>query len=172
MIYKTKVFLGILSLLGLWSLLLFQLSITWETNEQYAHGFLVPFLCLFLLLKVTPDEVSTPVFIVKRKHTIIYCIGMLLLLSLFPIWLVRGANSDWRLVNLVLFLVIFLLSILHFLFFLKIKTFKLEASSSLYFFLVAIPWPLATDLKASQWLQENIYHNRRYSSDFRKRGKA
>ena len=31
--------------------LFFQLSITWETNEQYAHGYLVPILCLYLLLK-------------------------------------------------------------------------------------------------------------------------
>ena len=42
---------GSISLLFFWSLLLFQLSITWETNEQYAHGYLVPILCLYLLLK-------------------------------------------------------------------------------------------------------------------------
>ena len=49
-------FLGTLALLSPWSLLLFQLSITWKTNEQYAHGYLVPFLCVFLLLKAGPTN--------------------------------------------------------------------------------------------------------------------
>ena len=48
-----KVGLGATSLILPWSLLLYQLSITWQTNEQYAHGFLVPILCLYLLTKAT-----------------------------------------------------------------------------------------------------------------------
>ena len=50
--------LGSISLLLPWSLLLFQLSITWETNEQYAHGYLVPILCLYLLVKQTSSHLK------------------------------------------------------------------------------------------------------------------
>ena len=42
-----KIGIGSLALLAPWLLLIFQLSITWETNEQYAHGYLVPILVSF-----------------------------------------------------------------------------------------------------------------------------
>ena len=34
-------------------------------------------------------------------------LGIPMLLALFPLWLVRGANSDWRMLNLALFAVVF-----------------------------------------------------------------
>ena len=150
-------FLGTLALLSPWSLLLFQLSITWKTNEQYAHGYLVPFLCVFLLLKAGPtnsiEKNGGPKASVSKK--LWFFVGIPLLLSIVPVWLIRGANSDWRLLNVVLFLLVFALTLL-FAYnqngWSRVKPLIFPIS----FFFVAIPWPLATDLKLTQWLQEKV----------------
>ncbi|MBT3637399.1 MAG: exosortase/archaeosortase family protein [Opitutae bacterium] len=149
---------GSISLLIPWSLLLFQLSITWETNEQYAHGYLAPILCLYLLLKTKiPEplekETNKPKSAFEGKAYLL--LGIPMILTLFPLWLVRGANSDWRMLNLALFSVVFLLTIAQWYDHggwprIKVMLFPL------LFFLVAIPWPLATDLQLTQWFQEKI----------------
>jgi len=153
---KVNIFLGLSSFLAIWGLLLFQLSITWETNEQYAHGFLVPFLCFFLILKSDFSSDKPDGFWEKKKVLLSYLIGIPLLLLLFPIWVVRGANSDWRLINVALYLIILILSILHLAFIHKQDVNIKKLLFPLLFFLVAIPWPLATDLQLTQWLQEKI----------------
>jgi exosortase len=150
---KWKVWLGAFALLLPWSLLLFQLSFTWETNEQYAHGYLVPLLCLFLLLKIYPkdNEIESPEHISLLQGKLWLIIGIPLILVFVPVWLVRGANSDWRLINFALFGIVIVhwyddggwRRIKHLLF-------------PLLFFLVAIPWPLKRDLELTQWLQERV----------------
>ena len=136
-------------------MLVLQLSITWETNEQYAHGFLVPILCFYLLLKIqpiNPAEEKKPTFL-QGKTWFLLGIPCLLLLPL--VWLVRGANTDWRLLNFVLFGIIFTLTLIPFYDqggWRRIKTLLFP----LLFFMVAIPWPLATDLQLTQWFQERI----------------
>ncbi len=153
---KIKAFLGIFSLLSLWSLLLYQLTTVWQTNDQYAHGFLVPFLCLFLLIKVQPEDIDIKKFSDSQKNLLCYLLGIPLVLSLFPLWLIREANSDWRLINLVLYGSVLILSLLLFSF-IQNKDYDLRKFLfPLLFFIVAIPWPLATDLKLTQWLQEKI----------------
>ena len=86
-----------------------------ETNEQYAHGYLVPLLCLFLLLKIYPNEneVESPHHPSPLQGKLWLLLGFPLVISFVPIWLVRGANSDWRLINFALFTVVFLLSLVH-----------------------------------------------------------
>ena len=108
---KVGNFVGTLALAGPWTLLIYQLSVTWETNEQYAHGYLVPLLCLFMVLKgpawnsISPElSFSGPMF---RKASLL--IGAPLLLFILPVWAIRGANSDWRLLNIVLFGVVFVI---------------------------------------------------------------
>jgi exosortase len=136
-------------------MLVLQLSVTWETNEQYAHGFLVPILCFYLLLKLqppSPTEEIKPSFL-QGKTWWLFGIPCLVLLPL--IWLVRGANTDWRLLNFVLFGIVFTLTLIPFYDqggWRKIKTLFFP----LLFFIVAIPWPLATDLQLTQWFQERI----------------
>ena len=153
---KIRAFFGIFSLLSLWSLLLYQRATVWQTNDQYAHGFLVPFLCLFLLIKVQPEDVEINKFPHSQKNLLCYLIGIPLLLSLFPLWLIREANSDWRLINLVLYGSVLLLSLVYFSF-IQNRDYDLKKFLfPLLFFIVAIPWPLATDLKLTQWLQEKV----------------
>ena len=153
-------FLGTLALLSPWSLLLFQLSITWKTNEQYAHGYLVPFLCVFLLLKAGPtnsiEKNGGPKASVSKK--LWFFVGIPLLLSIVPVWLIRGANSDWRLLNVVLFLLVFALTLL-FAYnqngWRRVKPLIFPIS----FFFVAIPWPLATRPKAHSVAPRKSFFN-------------
>jgi exosortase len=154
---KWKIWLGALSLLLPWSLLLFQLSFTWETNEQYAHGYLVPLLCLFLLLKIYPkdNEIESPEHISPLQGKLWLIIGIPLILAFVLVWLVRGANSDWRLINFTLFGIVFLLSIVHWYDDGGWRRIK-HLLFPLFFFLVAIPWPLKRDLELTQWLQERV----------------
>ena len=152
-----KIVLGTLTLVAPWLLLIYQLVIVWETNVQYAHGYLVPFLCLLLILRSYPQENDTedsnspsPF---QGKIAYFVCIPVLILF--LSVWLVRGANSDWRLINLALFS----LTLLY--------TFALLYDDGgwirikylifpFLFFLVAIPWPLKTDLELTLWLQTKV----------------
>lgn len=149
--------LGTFSLLLPWSLLLYQLAITWQTNEQYAHGFLVPILCLYLLIKASLPvgiENDTPKKAwLEGKASLL--LGIPLLLAIVPLWVVRGANPDWRLLNLAIFTIVFFLTLLQWYDqggWARIKPMFFP----LLYFLVAIPWPLATDLRLTQWFQERI----------------
>ena len=152
-----KSWLGAIALVLPWSLLLYQLSFTWETNEQYAHGYLVPLLCLFLLLKIYPNEneVESPHHPSPLQGKLWLLLGFPLVISFVPIWLVRGANSDWRLINFALFTVVFLLSLVHWYDDGGWRRIK-HLLFPLLFFLVAIPWPLKRDLELTQWLQERV----------------
>ena len=150
--------LGAISLLAPWLLLLFQLSITWETNEQYAHGYLVPILCLYMLVKadiskVAPASVTSSASPFAGKTFMV--LGIPLMLFFVLLWLVRGANSDWRLLNLALFAVVLVFTLTQWYDrggWPRIKPMLFP----LLFFVVAIPWPLATDLQLTQWFQERI----------------
>ena len=142
-------------MISIWGLIVLQLSTTWNTNEQYAHGFLVPFLCFYLLLKSEPlirNQESKKSLLQGKTW---FLIGIPLLLSLIPLWTIRGANSDWRLLNFVLFGIVFLLTVIPFYDqggWSRIKNLLFP----LLFFTVAIPWPLATDLQLTQWFQERV----------------
>ena len=43
-----------------WSLLFWQLSTIWEINEQYSHGFIVPVIMIYLILKTPSLPVHEP----------------------------------------------------------------------------------------------------------------
>ena len=152
-----KIWLGAFALIIPWSLLLFQLSFTWETNEQYAHGYLVPLLCLFLLLKTYPkdNETESSDYTSPLQGKLWLILGIPLILFFVPVWLVRGANSDWRLINFALFGMVFLLSLVHWYDDGGWRRIK-HLLFPLLFFLVAIPWPLKRDLELTQWLQERV----------------
>ena len=152
-----RIFIGGLCLSAPWIFLIYQLLITWETNEQYAHGYLVPILCIFLILKSYPkrSEDDAPIISSPLQGKLTYFVALPALLFLVPVWMVRSANSDWRLINFI----IFFLTICY--------TFALLYDDGgwkrikhlifpFLFFLVAIPWPLKTDLQLTQWLQSKV----------------
>ena len=110
-IQKTKLLLGLMSLVSIWLMLIYQLSITWETNVQYSHGFLAPILCFYLILKSQDAQCHGTVKKSFLQGKTWYLFGIPLLLALPLIWLIRGANTDWRLLNLVLFGITFILTL-------------------------------------------------------------
>ena len=152
---KFQLILAATAIISLWTMLVMQLSTVWQLNEQYSHGHLVPFLCIFLLLKSNPTSIQTaekPSFL-QGKAWLILGVPFVLLLPF--IWIIRGANSDWRLLNFVLFFVVFIFSLIPFYDHGGWKRIKFLLFP-LLFFLVAIPWPLAYDLRLTQFFQERV----------------
>ena len=154
-----KNIINLLAFLSPWTLIIWQLSITWDTNPQYSHGYIIPFLSLYLLVKSPPfqllsieNQSTKPLFLQGKAYLII---GLPSLLSLLPLWIIRGANSDWRMINFAIFASITAL-IISWGYdqggWKRIRTLLFP----LCFFLVSIPWPLATDLQFTQWLQGRV----------------
>ena len=147
---------GTLALLGVWTLLVLQLQLTWSLNPQYAHGFLVPLLCLYLALKPPPqdlkDSPATPPRGARIWALSAASLGLFLLL---PLWIVGEANSDWRLLNLALFVCVAAITFALAYDCGGFPQVKILAFPVL-FFLVAIPWPLKQDLELTQWLQGRV----------------
>ena len=138
----------------IWAMLIMQLSVTWQVSEQYSHGFLIPLLSFYLLLKSPSNKIMDDNTSFLQGKAWIF-LGIPLMISLIPIWIITSANSDWRLINVVLFGIVFLLTIIPFYDHggwvnIKYKIFPL------LFFAVAIPWPLAADLQLTQWFQMRV----------------
>ena len=137
-------------------MLIFQLSTVWEISDQYSHGYLVPILCFFLLIKTNSYSELTSekkLSLLQGKTWLFF--GIPLILTLPFLWIVRVANSDWRLLNIVLFSIVFIITIIPF-----YDSGGWKRTRNLIFpicfFIVAIPWPLSYDLKLTQYFQERV----------------
>ena len=150
-----RLILGILSLAGVWGMLIYQLQLTWSLNDQYSHGFIVPILCLYLALKTKSKEENDKESSQTSQSRAWLYLGIPCLLALLPLWVIREANSDWRMLNVALFV-----CAASFSFALVYDQGGFNRAKMLafpiLFFLVAIPWPLATDLQLTQWLQGRV----------------
>ena len=150
-----RLILGILSLAGVWGMLIYQLQLTWSLNDQYSHGFIVPILCLYLALKTKSKEENNRELSQTSKSRAWLFLGIPCLLTLLPLWVIREANSDWRMLNVALFI-----CAASFTFALAYDQGGFNRAKMLafpiLFFMVAIPWPLATDLQLTQWLQGRV----------------
>ena len=144
-----------MALLLPWSLLIWQLGTIWEINEQYSHGFIVPFLMAYLLIKVPKNNIPADPIKDSLGRKSLILIGFLSVVSLLPIWIIRGANPDWRLLNVIFFFSVLLFTVSCLIKHGGLKILK-HYLFPLLFFIVAIPWPLATDLKLTQWLQTKV----------------
>jgi exosortase len=143
----------LLSMGALWGMLIYQLQVTWTVNPQYSYGFLVPILCLFMLWRqgdksvIVPD--NSPSLAKKAFTSIAMILGCL---SLFPLWVIREANSDWRLLNWAFAFIVIGITFTW----LGRKNTFLSLKSYIYptlFFLVSVPWPLAWDAEITLYLQ-------------------
>jgi exosortase len=145
-----------ISLISIWSILILQLSNTWIITDQYSHGFLVPLLCVYLFIKsptVALLEENSKISILQGKTWLILGIPLVTILPI--IWVIRDANPDWRLLNVVLYLLVLSLTIIPYYDQSGLKKVK-NLLFPLFFFVVAIPWPLFYDLKLTQYFQEKI----------------
>lgn len=80
----------------LWVDLVRQLSYTWDTNEQYAYGWFVPFLALALFFRRWPTRPpsSSSGFSFPLSAFILF-----LALSLLPLRVILEINQDWPLIT-------------------------------------------------------------------------
>ena len=152
---KFKLILAGLAIISVWSMLIFQLSTIWQINEQYSHGFLIPLLCMLLLLKTEHHTLQTNAkpSLFQGKSWILCGVPLILLIPL--VWIIRGANSDWRLLNFILFFIVLVITLIPFYDQGGWKRVKFLIFP-LCFFVVSIPWPLAYDLKLTQYFQERV----------------
>ena len=152
---KFKLTLAGLAIISVWSMLIFQLSTIWQINEQYSHGFLIPLLCVLLLLKADQHTIQTNTkpSLLQGKSWIFCGVPLLLLIPL--VWIIRGANPDWRLLNFILFFIVLVITLIPFYDQGGWKRVKFLLFP-LCFFVVSIPWPLAYDLKLTQYFQERV----------------
>jgi hypothetical protein len=88
--------LPLLLLTILWVDLVRQLSYTWETNEQYAYGWFVPFLALGLLFR---KWTSRPA---PQPQELSFWPALLLILfaiCFLPLRVIHEVNPDWPLIS-------------------------------------------------------------------------
>ena len=98
-----------LPLAWLWFVLINDLRVEWTVNPQYSYGWIVPFLCVFLLWRsatsTAESRKSDSGF--RFQHfslhhlpsSIFYLLFALLALLYLPTRLIEVANPDWRLVS-------------------------------------------------------------------------
>ena len=143
----------LLSMGALWGMLIYQLQVTWTVNPQYSYGFLVPILCLFMLWRQGDKSVIVPDNSPSLAKKAFISIAMILgCLSLFPLWVIREANSDWRLLNWAFAFIVIGITFTW----LGRKNTFLSLKTYIYptlFFLVSVPWPLAWDAEITLYLQ-------------------
>ncbi len=148
--------LGMALLAAIWLLVCLQLSMSWRINPQYAHGWLVPFICLYLAFKTNhPSITSTASKDRKKPNLWLWILGSLSIILFFPAWIIREANSDWRLINVVLVGLAMLTTVamLHN----DGGWGRVKALAfPILFFLVAVPLPLAKELEITLWLQGRV----------------
>src|SRR6266446_5160414 len=133
---------------GLWLLVINQLRIEWSINPQYAFGWSVPFLCLYLgwerWKNRPPAEAPQPRFgAVAGLVVLAFCF--------LPIRFVQEANPGWRLVSWAMTLDIAALTLAA-VFFIGGWTWIKHFAFPVLFFLVAVPWPTPVETMVIQTL--------------------
>ncbi len=129
--------LSILTFLFLWAGLVRSLSAFWSTNPQYAYGWTVPALALFLLWECwhTRPSPAPP----KRRGPAFLLITVLAA-SLLPIRLLLEATPDWRLAQWSLAIAVVGISFSA-VYLASGRPWLLHFAFPITFIFVAVPWP-------------------------------
>ena len=143
----------LLPLAFLWFILINQLRFEWTVNPQYAYGWAVPVLCVYLgwqRVRRSKFGVRSSEFDVRAVRTpMLYTGFALCALLLAPTRLIQEANPEWRLVSWALALEVIGLTLL------LVRSYPLPLCAQpvpdlwslrhlafpICFFLVAVPWP-------------------------------
>ncbi len=156
--------LWLLPLAWLWFTLINQLRLEWTLNPQYAYGWAVPFLCIYLLfrrLRSTPNlNLNPPPASRFRFHVSglrsqfsafsfqLFSISAFVICAFLylPTRLIQEANPDWRLISWALALIVITLTllILHFSF---LATPKCYEGGSAFQRVSISERPLSSDLR-------------------------
>jgi exosortase len=139
-------------LLYLWFRLINNLRTEWETNPQYSYGYIVPFLCLGLLLhrwqalrsqpatSLRPSTFDIQLF--RKSPFSVFCFLLFAFLSFLylPTRLIELATPEWRPIQWALGIIAIGLTLLA----VSLgwgRQWLRTLAFPLCFFLVAIPWP-------------------------------
>ena len=139
-------------LAALWFSTLNQLRVEWSVNAQYAYGWTVPLLALYLFAerwKVRPP--TAPV----RSWKMLAGIVALLALLLLPLRVIQEGAPDWRLVSWAMAGVSLALS-LALIYFAGGGPWLRHFALPVAFVLVAVPWPMAFEQSVVQWLMRTV----------------
>jgi exosortase len=125
----------------LWFVLINQLRIEWSVNPQYSYGWVVPFLCVGLLVlrwdAIPKSKIRTLEIRLQNPQFLFFVLIAFLWL---PTRLVQESNPEWRLISWALAIEVVGLTLL----FVRMA-FGLACTYwvafPICFFLVAVPWP-------------------------------
>ncbi|MDX1950680.1 MAG: exosortase/archaeosortase family protein [Verrucomicrobiota bacterium] len=123
--------------LGLWAVLVLQLSSDWKAYPQYSYGWSVPLLTLYLLYRrwQSRPEPQPP----RAKGTALRISVALLALGYLPTRLIQEANPDWRMVSWALTIEVVGLSLAA-VYYMGGKPWVRHFIFPIAFIAVAVPW--------------------------------
>jgi exosortase len=139
----------------LWFGLIRQLSGEWTLNPQYAYGWAVPALCVFLLYRdlrfgVSASAIASPPG-KWSKRGLLFC-AILISLAYGLTRLIQEANPDWRLVSWTMALEVIALTILVW----RLALLRKLPLFPILFFLIAVPWPTLIETPTIRGLTTTI----------------
>ena len=136
--------ISILTFLLLWAGLIRSLSAFWSTNPQYAYGWTVPALALFLLWECWNTR---PAALPPQRRGLSILIAAILAASMLPVYLLLEATPDWRFAHWSFAIAVVGLSLCA----VQMaggRPWLMHFGFSIAFIFVAVPWPM----KIEQWL--------------------
>ena len=142
--------ISILTFLVLWADLVRNLSSFWSANPQYAYGWTVPALALFLLWE---SWITRPVPVPARRRGIAFLLAGILAASVLPVRLVLEATPDWRFAHWALAAEVVGLSLCA-VYLTGGRSWLLYFAFPIAFIFVAVPWPVRIEQALIQTLTE------------------
>lgn len=144
----------LLSGLGLlWGVVCWELSVEWDINPQYTHGWLVPLLVGYLIYlrvhELPPTGKGS-----FSTNVVLIVLGVLLLI-LFPLRVIQIANPDWRLMSWAVSLIAYgvsLLTLVHLGGVSWVRHFALP----LALIFLGVPWPTFLENALIQNLMQTV----------------
>ena len=136
-----------------WVMTIAQLQGQWNLNPQYTYGWLTLPLALFLLWRES-EQNPKPTGI-SCHPVYFWLVGLPCLLAFLPLWLVRGANPEWRMLNWFMFLPSAILTGSWFYFTGGIQSLR-RVVFPIFFIATSIPWLLSWDLQFATFLQGKV----------------
>lgn len=143
---------ALLVLGALWLLSINQLRVEWSINPQYAYGWAVPFLVAYLLAERWR---SRPAIGPWPARGVLIGLVVLAAAFLLPLRMVAEAAPDWRALSWALALVVVGLS-LAFVYGVGGRPWLVHFAFPLFFFLVAVPWPMPLEQALVQKLMRGV----------------
>jgi exosortase len=144
------VWISILTFLFLWADLVRNLSSFWSTNPQYAYGWTVPVLALFLFWECW---ITRPAPGPNARRGIAFLLAGILAACLLPTRLVLEATPDWRFAHWALAAEVVGLSLCA-VYLGGGRAWLLHFAFPIAFIFVAVPWPTRIEQALIQTLTE------------------